>query len=189
MPPWHGAALIYAGCMSGLTVYVLPALQALLKCPISSLDLQATASLLLASWQQSSSPTTDSSSGPNTSKQQALALEALALATDGLGAQLPNVLKQAGGSDLVVTQVLMQVQQVQRPLLAADGSIRHNAAVQAAVAAADAAAASGSSGFLIGTGLYDKASNSSSSSFSVVAEDQQQQQQQQSVVVLAAAVL
>lgn len=132
-------------------------LQAMLKGPISSVDLPAAASLLLRSMQRSISTSVTGN------KQHALAMETFALATDNLGAQLPNLLKQAGGTDLQVTLVLTQVQQLQRPSLAADGSIQHNSAAQAAIAAADASIAGGSS-FRIGAGLYDRANNSSSSS-------------------------
>jgi hypothetical protein len=128
----------------------------MLKCPVSSLALPTPARALLKGMQQ---PNSNGSS----SIQQALAMEALALATDSLGAQLPNLLKQAGGTDLKVTQVLMQVQQLQRPVLAADGSIQHNSTVQAAMAAAEAST-SASSGFRIGSGLYDRTSNNSASS-------------------------
>lgn len=94
-------------------------------------------------------------------------MEALALLTDSLGAGLPNLLKQAGGTDLTVTLVLTQVQQLQRPLLGADGSsIQHTAAAQAAIAAAEATnSALASTSFRLGTGLYDRTSNSSVSSF------------------------
>lgn len=132
----------------------------MLKGAISSLDLPAAARLLLGCMQQS----TASGSSQSSNKQHALALEALALVTDSLGAQLPQLLKQAGGSDLAVAQVLTQVQQQQRPLLAADGSIQHNSTVQAAIAAAEAALPGGSS-FRLGSGMYDRTANSSTSSF------------------------
>lgn len=127
----------------------------MLKCPASSLALPTAARALLKGMQLPSS-------NGSSSIQQALAMEALALATDSLGAQLPTLLKQAGGTDLQVTQVLMQVQQLQRPVLAADGSIQHNSTVQAASAAE--ASTSASSSFKIGSGLYDRASNNSASS-------------------------
>jgi hypothetical protein len=130
--------------------------QAMLKGHINSLNLPAAAGLMLKSMQRSIS------TSANGSKQHTLAMEAFALATDGLGAQLPNLLKQAGGTDLQVTLVLTQVQQLQRPTLAADGSIQHNSVTQAAIAAADASL---SSGFRLGAGLYDRGNNSSSSSF------------------------
>jgi hypothetical protein len=133
-------------------------LQVMLKGPVNNLDLPAAASLMLKSMQRSIST---SATG---SKQHTLAMEAFALATDSLGAQLPNLLKEAGGTDLQVTLVLTQVQQLQRPTLAADGSIQHNSTTQAAIAAADANASSGPS-FRIGAGLYDTGNNSSSSSF------------------------
>jgi hypothetical protein len=130
--------------------------QAMLKGHINSLNLPAAAGLMLKSMQRSIS------TSANGSKQHTLAMEAFALATDGLGVQLPNLLKQAGGTDLQVTLVLTQVQQLQRPTLAADGSIQHNSVTQAAIAAADASL---SSGFRLGAGLYDRGNNSSSSSF------------------------
>jgi hypothetical protein len=115
--------------------------------------------LMLKSMQRSSSDGDSSSS-----KQHALAMEAFALATDSLGAQLPNLMKQAGGTDLQVTQVLMQVQRLQRPQLGPGGmSIQHSSAAQAAIAAAEAAAPGGSS-FKIGAGLYDRTINSSHAS-------------------------
>jgi hypothetical protein len=115
--------------------------------------------LMLKCMQRSSSDGDSSSS-----KQHALSMEAFALATDSLGAQLPNLMKQAGGTDLQVTQVLMQVQRLQRPQLGPGGmSIQHSSSAQAAIAAAEAAAPGGSS-FKIGAGLHDRTINSSHAS-------------------------
>jgi hypothetical protein len=76
------------------------------------------------------------------SRQAGTAMECLALLADTLGPQLPALLKQAGATDLAVTQLLTQCRQLQRPSLAADGgAIQHNETVQAAIAAAEAAAA------------------------------------------------
>jgi hypothetical protein len=107
-----------------------------------ALEGRAAARLLLGAAQQQAATTTGSSS----SKQHELAMEGFALLTDSLGAKLPALLKQAGASDLVVTQVLTQCRQLQRPLLAPDGSVQHNSAVLAAATAADAAVAPISSG-------------------------------------------
>lgn len=167
---WHQVCSCMRPCACASVLTLLSAshcmqLQALIKGPISSLDLPAATRLLLACLPQHSSSSSDSS--PRSSKQQALAMEAFALATDSVGAQLPNLLKQAGSSDLNVTQVLTQVQQLQRPVLAADGSLQHNSSVQAAIAAVEAAATthSGSSLLIGAAGMYDRNSNISTSSF------------------------
>lgn len=67
-------------------------------------------------------------------KQQALALEGLALATDALGPQLPQLLRQAGAAEVGITNILQKTGKLQRPTLLADGTVRHGAEVQAAAA-------------------------------------------------------
>jgi hypothetical protein len=124
-------------------------LQAQLSYPASKLDMLAAAQLLL-----------DALVPSPFLKQQALALEGLALATDALGPELPPLLRQAGATEVQIAHVLQHTAQLQRPLLQADGSVQHNSAVDlAAAAASDANAAGGissiksfSTGGLLGSG-------------------------------------
>jgi hypothetical protein len=84
-------------------------------------------------------------------KQQALALEGLALATDALGPELPPLLRQAGATEVQISHVLQHTAQLQRPQLHADGSVLHNNAVELAAAAASGDAnASGIKSFSTG---------------------------------------
>jgi hypothetical protein len=109
-------------------------LQAQLSYPASKLDMLAAAQLLL-----------DALVPSPFLKQQALALEGLALATDALGPELPPLLRQAGATEVQISHVLQHTAQLQRPQLHADGSMLHNNAVELAAAAAsgDANAAGG----------------------------------------------
>lgn len=111
-------------------------LQAQLSYPASKLDMLAAAQLLL-----------DALVPSPFLKQQALALEGLALATDALGPELPPLLRQAGATELQISHVLQHTAQLQRPQLQADGTVQHNNAVElAAAAASDPNAAGGTSG-------------------------------------------
>jgi hypothetical protein len=100
-------------------------LQAQLSYPASKLDMLAAAQLLL-----------DALVPSPFLKQQALALECLALATDALGPELPPLLRQAGATEVQISHVLQHTAQLQRPQLHADGSVLHNNAVELAAAAA-----------------------------------------------------
>jgi hypothetical protein len=124
-------------------------LQAQLSYPASKLDMLAAAQLLL-----------DALVPSPFLRQQALALEGLALATDALGPELPPLLRQAGATEVQIAYVLQHTAQLQRPQLLSDGTAQHNNAVElAAAATADASAAGGissiksfSTGGLLGGG-------------------------------------
>jgi hypothetical protein len=118
-------------------------LQAQLSYPASKLDMLAASQLLL-----------DALVPSPFLKQQALALEGLALVTDALGPELPPLLRQAGATEVQISHVLQYTAQLQRPQLHADGSVLHNNAVELAAAAAsgDPTIKSFSTGGLLGSG-------------------------------------
>lgn len=89
--------------------------QAQLNYPVGKLDMPAALPFLIQSLSVKGS------------RQEALALESLALATDALGSDLPPLLRQAGAMELAITDILQRTAKLQRPVLGADGTVLHSA--------------------------------------------------------------